>query len=129
MGSSIKDVLAKTDFLDTPPSPPPPCPTSSVFSQTSRPYGAQKHPELKIYCNLDACGRGRGGSHSNTDSLNAKKKARIFLFVAVRLMADPPVRSRQHWHTHTHTPPFERTSLIDDPYSAFGDKLKRIFKV
>jgi len=77
MGSSIKDVLAKTDFLDTPPA-----------------YNiAPKNVRNTIYCNPDG-GWGVAVLDSDTDS-----ETQFVSLVYIRMMADTPVRGRPHWFT------------------------------
>jgi len=70
--SSVKDVLAKTDFLD-----PPPVSNIVRLEDTRHPSPpCQEEPEhIKMYCDRDVRGR-EWVSDSNTDSRNATKFVR-----------------------------------------------------
>jgi len=94
MGSSDKDVLAKTE---TPPlRPKNTCPASSVWKQPPAPppvHGrpdriASKNVQRKIYCNPDA--HGHGGGRGVCLQYRLPKLFIFFTFVDVRLMSDRP---------------------------------------
>jgi len=89
MGSSIRDVLAKTDFL----TPPPPCPISpfgrpSPPSPDVPPVSHKKRPKRNLFCDPVDSGRGGGGVILvQTQNICSKSSETNILF---RGRPDPP---------------------------------------
>jgi len=100
--SKIQDVLAKTDFLDTPPPP-----LSNIVSLEEIPPPRQKtsesrvkRPKRKLYSNLDAQRRGRGGGLCRAPILTPKH---LFIFVCGRPVDTFPWSSTFSWPPHHRT--------------------------